>query len=218
MARIARGRDHQAQAYSALRVRGRRESKRLEALLKSMSSEERTSAKGESVRQQQQTLEEAMANTKLGRNATSQKRLDAKRAANKIESLVPKKGTRESKKSRQERENRIFREQIRSEEAFGAPSARFGGEAGEKHLERIFYMATQSIWRGKPNEDRDTAIMKALGVKSLEEAYEKVLEENEEAQEEMERVFGKGFTAWQRGDSDPIMPFINNIVAMASDR
>lgn len=218
MARIPRGRDPQAQSYSALRVRGRRESKRLEALLKSMSSEERTSAKGESVRQQQQTLEAAMAETKLGRNATQQKRLDAKRAANKIESLVPKKGARENKKSRQERENRIFREQIRSEEAFGTPSARFGGEAGEKHLERIFYMATQSIWRGKPNENRDEAIMKALGVTSLEEAYEKVLEENEEAQEEMERVFGKGFTAWQRGDSDPIMPYINNIVAMAADR
>lgn len=218
MASISRGRDPQARAYSALRVRGRRESKRLEALLESMSSEDRAGAKGESVRQQQQTLEEAMANTKLGRNATSQKRLDAKKAANKIESLVPRKGTRESKKSRQERENRIYREQIRSEEAFGVPSARFGGEAGEKHLERIFYMATQSIWRDKPNEERDQAIMKALGVESLEDAYTKVLEENEEAQEEMERVFGKGFTAWQRGDSDPIMPYINNIVAMAADR
>lgn len=218
MTRIQRGRDPQAQAYSALRVRGRRESKRLEALLKSLTAEEREGAKGESIRQQQQTLNEAMAETKLGRNATKQQRLDAKRAANKVESLVPKKGARESKKSRQERENRIYREQIRSEEEFGVPSARFGGEAGEKHFERIFYMATQSIWRGKANENRDQLIMKTLGVTSLEEAYEKVLEENEEAQEEMERVFGTGFTKWQRGDSDPIMAFINAITGLAEDR
>ena len=58
----------------------------------------------------------------------------------------------------------------------------FLGEYGEQKV-KIFLRATQNIWNipGVAPNQRFEAVMQALGVKDLKEAFEKVLAQNEEA-------------------------------------
>ena len=48
------------------------------------------------------------------------------------------------------------------------------GQRGQLKVQ-MFYRATQSAWEGLPNQERTKAILDALGVNSLEEAYVKVM-------------------------------------------
>ena len=48
-----------------------------------------------------------------------------------------------------------------------------------KNQEKIFYARTQKLWEGLPNAARNEAIMEALGVDSIEEAYRIVLNDVE---------------------------------------
>jgi len=208
-----------AQQYAAARKRGIREQQRLEALFQSLDASEQTGSRGQRIREQQAWIREASEGSKLRGKRTPAERLQATLAANRLESLIPKKGSRENKASRQEREDRMFRSQIRHEEEYGMPTSTFGGEAGTGHYERIFYISTESFWSGKDPQDRDKAIMKELGVDSLEEAYRIVLEANEEAVEKMRELGGGGFTKWTRGDSpDEIMAYIVNAATLIKDR
>lgn len=216
-----------AQRYAAARKRGIREQQRLEALFQSLDASEQTGSRGQRIREQQAWIREASEGSKLRGKRTPAERLKATLAANRLEALIPKKGSRESKASRQEREDRMFRSQVRHEEEYGMPTSTFGGEAGTGHYERIFYIATESFWSGEDPKDRDKAIIKALkdvmeerGLDlSLENAYKIVLEANEEAVEKMRELSGGGFTKWTRGDSpDEIMAYIVNAATLIKDR
>ncbi len=70
------------------------------------------------------------------------------------------------------------------------------GQRGQLKVQ-MFYRATQSAWEGLPNQERTKAILDALGVKSLEEAYVKVMNTPE-----MRKILG-GITA-NIGDTNDI--------------
>ena len=212
-----------SQALYNLRKRGNTEIRRLETMFSHLTPEEKTGTTGERIRQQQAWIRDAQARTKTGRNPSAKTRLKAAEAANELRSMVAW-GSVQNVRDEQERANRIFRTQMRKEEE-GVESATYGGEAGRKHYERIFYMATQSIWKGgdpdskgAANRDRDKMILDALGFSSLEEAYKYVLSQNQEAIDKMEEIFGDDFTAWKKGDSDPIIAYIENVISRSLDR
>lgn len=75
--------------------------------------------------------------------------------------------------------NAIIKNEIRLASKGGKS---FLGEYGEQKV-KIFLRATQNIWNipGVAPNQRFEAVMKALGVKDLKEAFEKVLAQNEEA-------------------------------------
>lgn len=171
---MVRKRDPQAEAYAALRRRGKAEIKKLGQEFKGMTTEQQRGARGQAILQQQQRIEEVSRRTYLGRKATQQTRLEAREASNELQAYLGRKGER-GRKQQQARRDRIYRQQIRVEEAGGESGALFRGTAGRYHYERIFYMSTQAMWRGLSNQERDAAIIKKLGVSSLEEAYELVI-------------------------------------------
>lgn len=206
-----------SQSLYNLRKRGNTEIRRLETMFSHLTPEEQASAPGERIRQQQTWIREAQEGTKTGRKRmTGETKLRVMESANRLRSMISWGGV-ENVKNEQERANRIFRTQMRKEEE-GIASATYGGEAGQKHYERIFYMATQGIWKGRDNKDRDQAILDALGFTSLEEAYKYVLEQNEDAIAAMEDYFGNDFTAWKKGDSDPVIAYVENIISRSLDR
>lgn len=204
-----------SQRYAALRKRGKREIANLDRLFRSLDASEQTGQKGQRILEQQAWIREASEETRLRGKRTPKERLQSAVAANRLEALIPE---RYGGRSRQDREDRMFRSQIRHEEEYGLPTSAFGGEAGEAHYERIFYMSTESIWSGENPQDRDRAIMDALGVDSLEEAYKLVIDANQDAVAEMRRRYGSGFTKWEKGDSDPIMAYIVNATTLIKDR
>lgn len=216
MATKPRKRDPQAEALTALRRRSRNERAKLEKLYTSLSAESQRGEEGRAIKQMQEQIASKERETYLGRRASKEKRLEATMAANRLQRMIGQKGKRE-RLDAQTRRNRITREQIRLEEE-GGTSAYFGGQAGAGHYERIFYMSTQSIWAGLPNADRDEAIMKALGVSSLRDAYDLVIAQNEEAIEAMHEAFGNRATKWQRGDSDTVMNYISNMINFIDER
>ena len=111
----------------------------------------------------------------------------------------------------QERRDRLFRSQVRMEER-GEESALFGGSVRSEHRERVFYMATQSIWAGEAPQDRDAAIMAALGADSLEEAHDMVLAENADALAAMRDISAEnGGTFRRKIDSPTAMRWINAV-------
>ena len=181
MARMKRGRNPLAQQYAALRRRGRDEIKKLETMYKGLTQEEKAGYRGAEIRQQQSLIRETSKQTYLGRKQDRDRLQDAREAANALTSMIGRKGER-GRAAAQARRDRIFRTQIRvEEESGGSIGGRFQGTAGKYHYERLFYMSTQSMWAGKANQDRDQAIMKSLGVSSLEEAYDIIIEGNAEA-------------------------------------
>lgn len=111
------------------------------------------------------------------RGASQADRLAASHAADRLEEIMGTGG----RSTQTERENRWFREQLRQERR-GDDSALFGGSASATAAEGVFYKATEGLWRGR-YADRDEAIMEALGVDTLEEAYGIVLGQNQEALE-----------------------------------
>jgi hypothetical protein len=202
-------RDPDAARYAAIRRRARQEVTRLESMFKRMSKADKAGYRGQEIKQTQRIIEGYSESTYLGRKASGETRQTAREAANALETMIGRKGER-GRKATQARRDRIFRSQIHLEEASGGAisSARFGGSAGRYHYERIFYMSTQSIWAGLPNQDRDAAIMKALGVSSLEEAYDIIIEGNADAIAKMGQL-GLSGDGWEYG-YDEIMAYIED--------
>lgn len=219
---MARKRDPQAAAYAALRRRGKRELSKLQTEYEQMSTTQQQGYEGRRIQQQQDAIRKSIGDrqkktgTYLGTNADKGKRLEAKEASQRLGSLIGEKGQR-GRKAAQERRNRIFREQIRSEER-GDASAMYGGVGSNYHYERIFYMATESIWRDADPQDREKKVLEALGVTDLETAYDMVLEQNAEALRRIHEKFGDDYEAWERGDSDTVMAYIQNALSLAIAR
>lgn len=202
MARIKRGRNPEAIRLAALRRRGKEEVQRLEAMYMKLTAEDKAGYRGAEIRQHQDLIREQSQKTYLGRKPDGDRLLEAREAANTMTSMIGKKGER-GRAAAQARRDRIFRTQIRVEEESGGDikSARYAGKAGTYHYERIFYMATQSMWAGKPNEERDREIMKKMGVSSLEEAYDIIIKGNAEAISMMDELELTG-EGWDLGYDD----------------
>ena len=202
MARIKRGRNPEAIRLAALRRRGKAEVQKLEAMYRKLTAEDKAGYRGAEIRQHQEMIREQSRKTYLGRKPDGDRLQTAREAANSLTSMIGKKGER-GRKAAQERRDRIFRTQVRIEEESGGDisSARYAGKAGKFHYERIFYMATQSMWAGKANEDRDREIMKKMGVSSLEEAYDIIIKGNAEAFAKMEELDLTG-DGWDLGYDD----------------
>lgn len=83
--------------------------------------------------------------------------------------------TKRDNRSAASRRNEIFKREIRLASTGDASTAL--GKFGKANV-KIFYAATQSIWEGIPYNKRDNAIMNALDVDSLREAYRMVLSGN----------------------------------------
>lgn len=115
--------------------------------------------------------------TRVGRSPSSIDLMAARHNAEELERMVGRVGSGRSTAA--QREDLFFREQIRAERR-GELSGLFGGDFEAAQAEGIFYAATQDIWSGR-YADRDAAIMEAIGVDTLEEAYTVVLRQNEEA-------------------------------------
>lgn len=113
--------------------------------------------------------------TRVGRSPSSIDLMAARHNAEELERMVGGSG----RSTAAQREDRFFKEQVRSERR-GELSGLFGGDFEAAQAEGIFYAATQDIWSGR-YADRDEAIKEALGVDTLEEAYNVVLRQNEEA-------------------------------------
>lgn len=190
---MAKRKRTEAQRMAELRRRGNQEISKLKEDLRRMRPSERQSSHADAYRQQILEMRDTINRTYLtGTHGGIKASKDqARAAAEKLRSQIGI-GTRTSArgrlrtereaKARQERRNVVYRSQLRMESR-GGTSAMFGGAAAEDYREKIFYMSTQHIWRGLAPEDRDKAILKALGTDSLEEAYQMVMAENEEALE-----------------------------------
>jgi len=91
----------------------------------------------------------------------------------------------------QSREQLDFKTQMRKNKQFErelAQSRIKGGVSSISALETtVFYRATQSIWENEKVTNRNAAIMKYFGTSSLEDAFNKVLN-NEEVRKEMQRI------------------------------
>ena len=89
--------------------------------------------------------------------------------------------TQPEQKQRAKRKNEIFKRDLRlsAKEAEGAKYS--------KAEVKLFYTATRGFWEGKPPKERNRAILEGLGVKTLEEAWQIVFE-NEDAQEALKRA------------------------------
>lgn len=83
--------------------------------------------------------------------------------------------------ARIKRKNEIFKRDLRlsAKEAEGAKYS--------KAEVKIFYTATRGFWEGKPSSERNRAILEELGVRTLEEAWQ-IIFENEDVQEALKRA------------------------------
>lgn len=205
---MAKRKRTEAQIFAELRRKAKIEQGRLRAEYKKMGHRVRASARGRAIQQEIADISTTMEQTKFGYRPTEERKASARLAAEELYRRIGG-GTRELRneaKAQQQRQNRIFRNQLRVE-ARGGESAMFGGEAAKDYREKIFYMSTQSIWRGHSNEDRDKVIMEALGTDSLEEAYRMVLAQNKDALQE----------ARENGD-DPYEAFKAFVTAYRAER
>lgn len=89
--------------------------------------------------------------------------------------------TQPEQKKRAQRKNEIFKRDLRlsAKEAEGAKYS--------KAEVKIFYTATRGFWEGKPPKERNRAILEELGVRTLEEAWQ-IIFENEDVQEALKRA------------------------------
>ena len=76
-------------------------------------------------------------------------------------------------KQGKQRLNDVFRQQIGLASS-GKKSLLGSGKTGQMKV-KAFYRATQKYWSGTAPNDRNAAIMKALGVSSLAEAYDAIM-------------------------------------------
>lgn len=180
----------QSKRLAQIRAKGKRELEQLDAAFKSMTASERAGRQGQAMRQQIDTIEKALAGSYLlSSKPKPQVRLEAEKNANILDTLTGRKGAR-GKAAAQERRNRIFYQQMRTEakqarqarKEGGAAqgdepdgSALFGGVAGRMFYEKVFYMATQDMWRGGDPSRKNEEIMRKLGTNDLETAYQIVL-------------------------------------------
>lgn len=96
------------------------------------------------------------------------------KVAKSLNSLLPS----EVQRSAQKRKNFVFQQEINSASQ-SLPSQIGKNPQIARGLIKTFYRATQNAWEGK--SDKNQAILDALGVKDLREAFRKVLSENAEA-------------------------------------
>lgn len=202
--------------YAAQRRRAKAELTKLNQVYNNLSTTQRAGARGQAIKQQQEKISELSQKTyqRKSLRGSEYNALEAREASNALESFLGRKGER-GRKQQQARRDRIYRQQIRTEEA-GGESALFGGAGKRYHLERIFYISTQQIWADKPNEERDKAIMDALGVSSLEEAYDLVILQNADALAKMKEL-GLTGDGWETGYND-LAPFITDIADYIADQ
>ena len=77
-----------------------------------------------------------------------------------------------------------------------------------KTADKLFYAATKSLWKGAPKAIRDTLIMDELGVKSLDEAKDIVLNR------EVRKFLGKDLPAnWDEMTDDERYEWLMSILA-----
>lgn len=209
----SKGRSPYSVMLAALRRRADREIKKIANEYRKLSPDKQQSWRGQALQQQINMIQETKEDTYLGRNFDGDKLLKAREAGNSLESMIGKKGIKR-REEQSERRDRVFRSQIRFEESRngswddGTPTDTvLHGQAGKYHFERLFYISTEDMWRGKPVADRDKAIMAQLGVSSMEEAYELVISAQGDAIAKMKEL-GLAGEAWEPGDSDPIRPYI----------
>lgn len=208
-----RNRNPILERYAAQRRRAKTELTNLAQVYNALSASDRAGARGQAIKQQQEKISELSQKTYKRESLRGEEHsaLEAREASNALESFLARAGGQQAKARR----DRIYRQQIRTEEA-GGDSALFGGAAKKYHLERIFYISTQQIWADKPNEKRDKAIMDALGVSSLEEAYDLVILQNADALAKMKEL-GLTGDGWETGYND-LAPFITDIADYIADQ
>ncbi len=85
--------------------------------------------------------------------------------------------TRRDVRTSSQRANEIFSREIRMASIGEETSI---GKMGQQYV-KIFYASTQNIWEGQPLENRNKAILAALGTDSLQEAFTQVLYKNRRA-------------------------------------
>lgn len=216
----------QAQRLAGLRVRARNELATLRKQQAELSDVARTGLTGSSIQQQIDAIEKATAGTYLGRNATKETRYDAEKSANMLRTLIGRRGG-ENRAATRERQNRIFYQQQRVA-AKGGASALYGTSEGETNIssfyEQVFYIATQDIWSGKAitPEGRNDLIMRTLGVTSLQDAYDIVMEGNVRVLGEIRRLVEEGELELgdlkEKGGSDRILALIRDSLDILAER
>lgn len=180
---------NQAKRLANLRAKGKRELTNLGRAYNRMTAQEKAGRQGQAIQQQRAAIKDAIAGSYLGGRPKPQVRLEAEKNGNILDTLTGRKGAR-GKAAAQERRNRIFYQQMRTEakqtrqarKEGGAAqgdepdgSAFFGGVAGRMFYEKVFYMATQDMWRGGDPSRKNEEIMRKLGTTDLETAYQIVL-------------------------------------------
>lgn len=204
-------RDKQAQRLAALRRRSKNEIRSLQRAYRNLGATEKAGRMGAGIQEQIGEIRRAAAGTYLGRKPQPPTRYQAEQNANMLETLIGESGKR-GRAATRARQNRIFYQQMRVE-ARGGESAYFGGVAGQIGYEKIFYMATQDVWAGRSMtpEKRNEAIMEALGVDSLEDAYRIVLSESTDVIEKILERLEEGDlsgTYFEEIESDEVMAML----------
>lgn len=180
----------QSKRLANLRAAGQRELANLSRAFNNMTPQEKAGRQGQAIQQQRNAIKDAIAGSYLNSSKPKPEvRFEAEKNGNILATLTGRKGAR-GKAAAQERRNRIFYQQMRTE-AKQARQARkedraaqgdepdgsafFGGVAGRMFYEKIFYMATQDMWRGGDPSRKNEEIMRKLGTNDLETAYQVVL-------------------------------------------
>lgn len=108
-------------------------------------------------------------------NTYVSKGIELKKAKKAAKSLSVQ--TRREVATSAQRANEIFSREIRMASIGEETSL---GKRGQQYV-KIFYASTQNIWEGQPLENRNKAILAAMGTDSLQEAFVNVLNKNREA-------------------------------------
>ena len=169
----------------------RRRAKRALAKVQEKQQANPTEAGQRTISQMQQLIESSYAETK------GKKRGQYKFESERLESslnIAAKSATRKERRERNERKNAIFERDLRLSRNPEVEGTKF-----EPYEVNIFYTATKQFWEGKPPGARNKAIMNAIKVDTLEEAWNIVFE-NEAVQEALRRAEQAQHPAESDGD------------------
>lgn len=157
----------------------RRRAKRALEKVQRKQNENPTEAGQRTISQMQQLIENSYAETK------GKKRGQYKFEEQSLErslNIAAKSATRKERRERNERKNTLFERDLSLSRNTEVEGTRF-----EPYEVNIFYTATKQFWEGKPQSARNKAIMDALKVETLEEAWNIVFE-NEAVKEALRRA------------------------------
>ena len=170
----SRAKTQSDEAYNARR-RAKRAAARIERELARQKEQGKVSAKREaSTRSYIANLREQIAQTYSTKRGVITP--EQERAIRALDVQTREKGT----ETAAQRQNVIFERQINLATA-EMPSTIAKDVQASKAAVKIFYKATQDIWSGLPSEERNKAIMAALGVSTLREAFMVVMRDNAQA-------------------------------------